>query len=257
MIDRTMSQRKTLSQLKQETQADQAARPTNQAIVTKVEGHGAAGAKKGPAPAVRARRLQPATLDKYMKVATEWLRNGCNATKAYMSVYPKSNPQTAAKMGWAVLNHPKIQKFLEASWHKATEENQVDAEYIYSELLNASRANPTDYLPDAGSDIDPLEHIKALPENVQRRLRTVDLEESTIPGQHGTARRQRMRFKTVDPQRAVETLAKALGIFASAETQQHSINHADLIERGVARLHKLGTLDTTLLYDEDGNFLDD
>ena len=212
MIDRAMSQRNTLSQRIQETKEDQAARFANQAIVSKVEDYGAAGAKKGQAPAVPVRKLQPPTFDKYMKVATEWLRNGCNATKAYMFVYPKSNPQTAAKMGWEVLNHPKIQKFLQASWNKATEKTEVDAEYIYRELLNASQSNPTDYLPDAGSDIDPLEHVKSLPEHVQRRLRAVDLEESTIPGQHGTARRQRMRVKTVDPQRAVETLAKALGI---------------------------------------------
>jgi hypothetical protein len=206
----------------------------------------------------RYRPLKEKTKIKYIAVATEWLKNGGNATEAYLSVYPTVKRTTATSKGCDVMGHPEVQEFLAECWNRASKHENIGPEYVFRELISASKVNVVDYLPDPDSGMGIVEHLKALPKVVQRRLRSLDLSESETPGQHGTAIHKNLKVKGLDPQRAIEMLAKALGIFAEAEQKGSAghFDHAEMIEKGVARLHALGTLDTAKLYDEEGHLLD-
>lgn len=205
----------------------------------------------------RFRPLRDSTKKKYIEVAEEWLKNGGNATKAYLSVYPNSSEKAAQSNGCNVMGHPEIQGFLALCWKNVCKQENVGPEYVLRELFNHSRVNMVDYLPDPSSGLGVVEHLKSLPKNVQKRLRAIDLEESEVPGQYGTATKKNLKVKGVDSQRAIEVLAKALGVFAEAEQASQRFDHSDMIERGVARLHTLGTLDTTKLYDEEGKLIEE
>jgi len=235
------------------------------------EAHQAAGAEGEEAssrpsntkqvPQKRVRKLMPETKTKYYKVATEYLKNGFNRTKAYASVYPDAKQRTCESMGSEVINHPEVQSFLSDVFGRMTTEAELDAQYVVKELLNGAMTNAVDYLPDDTADLslsDYVSHLKSLPANVQRRLRSVDIVSQDYTNDDGSvSHKTGIKFRTIDPQRSVEQLGKATGILRDQVDITHHFNPGDTIMKAVARAKHMGKIEPGRIFDEKGNIIEE
>lgn len=68
------------------------------------------------------------------KFADYYLANGCNATKAYMSTYPKASAETAAVNGCRFLKNNYIHDYIEKRQLELQEKTQVTQEYCIMNL---------------------------------------------------------------------------------------------------------------------------
>jgi len=205
------------------------------------------------------KNLTDETRAKYFRVATEFLRNGFNRTRAYMSVYPDSKKSSAATSVKRVLDHVEVQAFLKSVWDRMTEQADLDSQYIMRELLNASLANPVDYIPPDTTDLaQSLDHIRSLPNHVQRRLRQIKVKHRTYTYEDGsTSDSSEIDFKVIDAQAAIRDLAKIQGILTDHVEIGIHMTASDTIIKAMARAKKLGNLDPARIFDEHGQLIEE
>lgn len=78
--------------------------------------------------------LRPATKEKWLRVAEEWLVNGYNSIKAYRSVYPNVTDRTARDNFSHIKRDPFISKYIEEQRSKAFENRCIDLTRITEEI---------------------------------------------------------------------------------------------------------------------------
>lgn len=78
--------------------------------------------------------LRPATKEKWLKVAEEWLVNGYNSIKAYRSVYPNVTDRTARDNFSHIKRDPFISKYIEEQRSKAFENRCIDLTRVTEEI---------------------------------------------------------------------------------------------------------------------------
>jgi hypothetical protein len=142
-----------------------------------------------------------------------------------------------------------------------TAEAEIDSQFVVRELLNGSMANPVDYLPDGTADLslsDWVSHLKSLPDNVQRRLRSIDIVAQDYTYEDGSvSQKTGVKLRTIDPQRSVEQLGKATGQLRDHVDVDVHFHHGETIMRAVARAKHMGQLDPGRIFDEHGNLIED
>ena len=78
--------------------------------------------------------LRPATKEKWLRVAEEWLVNGYNSIKAYKSVYPNVTDRTARDNFSHIKRDPFISKYIEEQRSKAFENRCIDLTRVTEEI---------------------------------------------------------------------------------------------------------------------------
>lgn len=78
--------------------------------------------------------LRPATKEKWLRVAEEWLVNGYNSIKAYRSVYPNVTDRTARDNFSHIKRDPFISKYIEEQRSKAFENRCIDLTRVTEEI---------------------------------------------------------------------------------------------------------------------------
>ena len=78
--------------------------------------------------------LRPATNEKWLRVAEEWLVNGYNSIKAYRSVYPNVTDRTARDNFSHIKRDPFISKYIEEQRSKAFENRCIDLTRVTEEI---------------------------------------------------------------------------------------------------------------------------
>lgn len=78
--------------------------------------------------------LRPATQEKWLRVAEEWLVNGYNSIKAYKSVYPNVTDRTARDNFSHIKRDPFISKYIEEQRSKAFENRCIDLTRVTEEI---------------------------------------------------------------------------------------------------------------------------
>lgn len=73
--------------------------------------------------------------------ADEYLKNGMNATKAYLFISPKVTINTAEVEGHKYLKKPKIKEYIESKQKKASQNSQIDFEWVLKTLYEIAVAN--------------------------------------------------------------------------------------------------------------------
>jgi len=190
------------------------------------------------------RQLRPDTLAKYTEVAQHYLSNGHNAAEAYATVYPKASRATCYTEAWRVLRHPQISQFLDSIHKKVSrraDSAKIAAEAIMRDWYNHAQANVVDYFESDDNGQLMITDVTKLPVEVQRRLRSVDLTVKEIVTDSGdTIRTTVIKLKTVDPQKALDSLAKSIGLLNDTSDVNVIVNTADAMERAVQRRKTMG-----------------
>lgn len=73
---------------------------------------------------------------------TEYLRNGRNGTAAYLSVYPKNAPATAAVSAHHVLRRPNVAARISAEVNRLAQAHVMTREHLMADLVAIVRADP-------------------------------------------------------------------------------------------------------------------
>lgn len=72
--------------------------------------------------------------DNQQTFADYYLANGCNATKAYMDVYPKASTSTAQVNACKMLKRKNVHDYIVKRQHELQEKTQVTQEYCIMNL---------------------------------------------------------------------------------------------------------------------------
>ena len=72
--------------------------------------------------------------ERHKKFSDEYLTNGMNATKAYLSVYPTVKEETAAVNGHKLLRNTKIEAYVKAKREKDSKKLQITRDDIIEKL---------------------------------------------------------------------------------------------------------------------------
>ena len=80
--------------------------------------------------------MEELTNKKHQRFIEEYLINGRNGTKAYMSVYPDSKEESASVNATRLLGNVKIRLYLDAQEKKITEKFQITRESMANLLLS-------------------------------------------------------------------------------------------------------------------------
>lgn len=108
--------------------------------------------------------IRPSTMEKYYKVADEYLVNGYDGAAAYMSVYPNCQHKTAKNNFWRIKKIPEINQYIMEQRQKAFDERCIDLMRVTEEISRMA------FCPKGDKDIPSNVKLKAL-EMLQKALR--------------------------------------------------------------------------------------
>jgi phage terminase small subunit len=133
------------------------------------------------------------------------------------------SPKTAEVQASRMLRYAQVQLALEAEMQAQSKRTQVTADHVVTELAKLAFANMGNYLPKKGEKIDPSRFDQD---------RAAALEEITIDEVVDSAGviRRRTHLKLHDKKRALDSLARHLGLFADrpAIGQLRAQDHDDV-----------------------------
>jgi len=194
------------------------------------------------------------------RFALLWLRNDCNAAAAYREMSPKVTAKTAAVEGCKILNHPDTQRYVSALTKQLHDDQKLEADFIIGKWIQHANANVMDYLDyDEETKSLKLKNLSQLPVGMQQNLRKLKIKRTVVVGDEGeeAAINEDVQFELVDPQKAVDSMARAAHMLTDKVEVTHRFDAADMVEKGVARMRELGRLEGGNLYDEEGNLIEE
>ena len=173
----------------------------------------------------------------------EYVNQGFNATEAYRKISPRAKRSSAQSRGSKMLSEVMVQRLLSAYLLKLREQYEIDHQFIWRKWLQHAEANPVSYFESVDGHLK-LRDLTLLPEEQQKNLRKVKVTRTSVPQKDGPPTvKEVIEIEVVDQAKAVELMARALGMFdknTGDGTGEHAI--ADLIRAGAARIKALGDL---------------
>jgi len=190
-------------------------------------------AKKKP---VRAKKSNGTTIriDRTL-FCKELIKNSMNASAAYKAVGPKVTAGTAKVEGHRLLTDPNVIKILTPMLEKLFIDAGIEADYVFKRWVEMSQASPLDYFEITKDgklgDLD----LSNLTEAQRLNLKAIKV----TPTKFG----DRVTIEVYDAQKAVDMIAKHLGLLAEKLPKEDDRRIGDLIEQGVARIRATKDLD--------------
>lgn len=99
-----------------------------------------------PSPIVSKKSLSP----KHKAFCLEYLRNGFNATRAYMAAYPKAKTTTAAVSGFHLIRNPKVAAYMAGAIEKHWKGLQMEGDEALARVALDARADLRMIVDDNG-----------------------------------------------------------------------------------------------------------
>ena len=125
-------------------------------------------------------------------------------------------PKTAEVQASRLLRNAKVEKALEAAMLARSKRTEVSADHVVNEFARIAFANMRDYWPRPGETID----LHRLDQDRTAAVEEIVIHESVDPS--GVLHRH-IRLKLRDKQRALDSLARHLGIFTDGVGHKSSI----------------------------------
>ncbi len=164
----------------------------------------------------------------------ELIKAGMDATVAYKAVSPRVTHATARANGSRLLADANTTKILQPMLARLFSKAGIEADYVFRRWCEMAEASPLDYFT-----IDDLGTPRLDMSDLTPAQRT-NLKEVTItPTQHG----DKITVKVVNQQRAIEMIAKHLGLLVDRLADEDVERIGDVIERGISRIKKSRDLD--------------
>ena len=130
---------------------------------------------------------------------------GLNATRSYEVAYwngERRENETATANGSKLLRHTEVSAYIQRLWRERYRKSEVKAQDIIQALSAIAFSNPKQLLNDDGS----LKPLSELSDSAAAALQSFEV----VQTEDGTAHLKRVR--TWDKNKALDTLAKALGV---------------------------------------------
>lgn len=197
--------------------------------------------KKTKKKAVRQPKVDPELF------AHRYVMYHCNGTAAYMSIRPDVKPEAAAACASRLLKTVKVQNVLWPLLEGLLEKESAQSDWVIKRWLEQAEASPLDYFsitPDGGlGGLDLTNLSQAQRRNLKsirynRTVTTTTTDHSVNETVHET-----WHVTVVDQQKAVELLAKMLGMLQPKMDSEDVDRIGDLLERGVKRIQQSKDLD--------------
>lgn len=208
-------------------------------------------AKKGKGVGYNGNPLKKITKN-HVNFVGEYIKNGWNATAAYMHAFPDCSENTARNRGPALANDPLILEEIQRQWKPMLQDVDADIGYLSRKIYNYTRVNMADYFTQVTIE-EPLKteegHVMYDDDGnpkiaeVKQRLVLKDLHElplwmqenikeiEVIPTEYG----DHIKVKLVDSFKATMELAKHLGVFKSLDEDGDLNKLKDQLVQGALR----------------------
>lgn len=170
--------------------------------------------------------------------AHRYVQYHCNATVAYLSIKPDVKENTAGTEGWKLLRTPEVQDVLWPLLEGVLEKESAQSEWVIRRWLEQAEASPLDYFSITetgglgGLDLTNISMAQ------RRNLKSIKYKRSTRTDDNGETVTEDWTVTVVDQQKAVELMAKMLGMLQTTIDPETEDRIGDLLERGVKRIQK-------------------
>lgn len=142
--------------------------------------------------------------DRHELFCLEYMRNGRNATKAYMSVYPESDNESSQRSGNRLLRNAEVGERLKELGEDVATALGIDRTTIAEELLNIAQSSQDDIRDNWGQ----LKNWEDVPDNVKKTIAYVQADRRI---QASGDIDERIKIAQYDKLKAIEQLTKMLG----------------------------------------------
>ena len=191
-------------------------------------------AKKAPArKKVNVRAVAKHRIDR-TRFCQELIKHGMNASAAYQAVSPHCNANTAKVEGHRLLTDPNVIKILQPMLDRLFTETGIEATYVFRRWVEMSQATPLDYFT-INNDGHPVLDMSDLTPAQRANLKEIKITDTKFG--------RNITIKVYDAQRAVESIAKHLGLLLEKMADEDLERIGDIIERGVKRIKATKDLD--------------
>ena len=209
-------------------------------------------AAKKKAPAKKKTKKRPA---KKKAVATSkvdpelfahrYIQYHCNGTAAYLSIRPDVKPESAAVSANKLLRTAKVQNVIWPLLEALLEKESAQSEWVIKRWLEQAEASPLDYFTiTSDGNLGGLDLTNLSPAQ-RRNLKSIKYNKTTstsisAKGTETETVTERWDVTVVDQQKAVELMAKMLGMLTPQLEKETEDRIGELLERGVQRIRKMG-----------------
>jgi phage terminase small subunit len=128
------------------------------------------------------------------------------------------SPKTAEVQASRLLRYAKVQAALESAMRARSKRTEITADRVVTEFAKIAFANMRDYWPPAGEKFD----LPRLDQDRTAAVEEIVIDESVDPS--GVLHR-RIHLKLHDKQRALDSLARHLGMYIDRHVAEGSIEH--------------------------------
>ena len=181
---------------------------------------------------IKPRRMDENTIRLF---CMEYIKHGLNGAAAYKATHPKASTKTASVEASKYLAKPSVQKILQPMLRELFAKAKLDADFVVRRWLSLANASPLDYFKITKDgklgDLD----LSNLTEDQRLNLKEIKVQRTKFG--------QNITIKVYDAQRAVESIAKHLGLLVEKLPEADVERIGDLIEKGVNRIRKTRDLD--------------
>lgn len=80
-------------------------------------------------------------IERHLSFCEEYLRNGLNATQAYIKTYPDSSYDAAKSSAALLLTNPNIRKYIADKREESSKSLKISKEMLIQDLLDIKNAN--------------------------------------------------------------------------------------------------------------------
>ena len=184
--------------------------------------------KRTPAKKTPTTKIRP----DHRAVIDEYFANGFNGTKAVLAIKPDTEYQQARNLAYLILNSDKNRQYIQEKQTEQGRKARIETPQIVQELKQMATADIGDYIGLS------LEEIKALPPEIRRPLKRVQIKEKTYRYKDGSeATEKTVQYELEDRLKALNLLAKYVGMYEADNKQK-----ATRIQLNQLNTHELNTL---------------
>ena len=153
--------------------------------------------------------------DNHAKFINEYLNNGHNQVKAYISVYKNDSYAAANLQAIALMKRPEVQTYLSKRQNEIKERANIKSLDILHKLQTWLTCDPTDFI-----GLTP-ENIKELPVEVRQCIQDIEHTKREYTDRQGNqVTDHKIKVKLVDKTKAADMISKHIGLYAMDNKQK-------------------------------------
>ena len=172
--------------------------------------------------------------DRQVAFCLEYVKNGLNAKRAYETAYGQKNGDSAQSAGSRLLSHVEVSNRIQKVYRERRRRSEIKAEDVIQGIAQVAFSDPRKLLNDDGT----LKNLADLDDDAAASLASFEMSTNA----DGSTSMKRIR--TWDKTKALETLAKHLGLVGPEKhLHTHAVVHFSAEEMTMMSDQQLGKVE--------------